>query len=600
MSKGSIRMMFSQISLRQKLIHTSIACLVIPTICMLTINNIYSKLIIREHTVEKATQSLMVVQSQVNGILEEMVSILNFVQFDPEIKTLLEEAKTSPIAGKKLTTRLEQIAGEKDDLRITLLTDEGYAYSDYSFYDFEPQLFLREAWFQELKGLTAYDTYFLGDLKNYLPVQSPDEKRVFLTARALTEGIDKPPFAYLIVSRTEPTINKLFRDMEEEVSLLDSDNSILFSRNSSWIGVPLTSIMTHQVQASPAIIELDGENQIYISLPLQYADWKIISLAPYQRLTGKLNKLSQTGIMLQALFVIGFLVALTYLLRRFTRPVKTLGEAAKRVEAGDLSHRSNIRGPDEIGRLGRSFDFMLDRIQEMLEQIQIEQELKRKVEMAMLRAQVHPHFLFNVLSSIRLKLLMQGDEETAMVVGSLSSLLRATLSEQNEFISLYAELEMTKQYMELMRFTMKFPIDFQLNIHVDMFSTTVPRFILQPIIENAYKHGFTQKGGNIVIDISKVDSQLCIKLEDNGLGIPPDKLAQLIQRLKLQKEQVIEHMIIDEQANSFGIGLYNVYSRLKLLFGERFDMNIESHYGERTVVQLLLPIEHKEVGDEHV
>ncbi|MBN2984703.1 MULTISPECIES: sensor histidine kinase [Cohnella] len=595
-----IRTNLKPVSLRQKLMLTSIACLVLPAIGMLYTTGVYSKIIIREHTLGKAMQSLMIVQSQVEAILEEIVSISNFVQFDPEIKTLLEEAKGSPVAARQLTTRLEQIAGEKRDLRLTLLTRDGRAYSDYSFYDFEPQRFFRQDWFSRAERLTAYETLFLGGLENYLPPLYPEQKYVYMTARALTETLDHPPFAYLIVSRTENSIRELFAGMEEDVFLLDENDRILSNRNAEWIGDRFGNVLPREALSSPEIIHVDGENQLFLSLPLRFAGWRLVSVAPYEQLTEKLNGLYRTMLFLQAMFAIGFLLALTYLLRRFTKPVLALGEAAKKVESGDLNVRSNIRGPDEIGRLGRSFDFMLDRIQQILAQVKMEQELKRQAEMALLQAQVHPHFLFNVLSSIRLKLLMKGDEETALVVGSLSSLLRASLSKQDEFVALYAEIETAKQYTDLMKFAMRFPIETRWEIHGDPFSVAVPRFILQPIIENAYKHGFAQNGGRISIKTEAAGSALRITVEDNGLGMTPETLAELEKRLNYRKRELIEQMISNERVSPSGIGLYNVYSRLKLVYGERFEMKIQSVRGRRTTVELLLPIGQEEEGGHHV
>lgn len=594
-----IRLNFKHVSLRKKLIVTSIACLVLPAIGMLYTTGVYSKIIIREHTLGKAEQSLMIVQSQVEAILEEMVSISNFVQLDPEIKTLLEEAKKSPVAARQLTTRLEQVAGEKQDLRLTLLTEDGRAYSDYSFYDFQPQRFFRQDWFPRAERLTPYETLFLGGLENYLPPLYPEQKYVYMTARALTETVHKAPFAYLVVSRTENSIRELFADMEEDVYLVDENNRILSNRHADWIGDRFENVLPHPISASPEIIQIGGENQLLLSLPLRFSGWKLVSVAPYEQLTGKLNGIYKTMLFLQAMFAIGFLLALTYLLRRFTKPVLALGEAAKKVESGDLSVRSNVRGPDEIGRLGRSFDFMLDRIQQILTQVKMEQELKRQAEMAMLQAQVHPHFLFNVLNSIRLKLLMRGDDENAVTVESLSSLLRASLR-QDEFVTFYAEMETAKQYTDLMKFTTRFPIEIHWEIHADPFAVTVPRFILQPIIENAYKHGFSKNGGMIWIRAQTAGASLNITVEDNGLGINPDTLEELKKRLSYQKQDLIAQKNLGERISSDGIGLINVFSRLKLLYGERFEMNIQSEYGRRTTVELLLPIENAGEDDQRV
>lgn len=596
----------SKMSLRKKLILTSILCLMLPTILMLNITNVYSKWIIREHSQESATQSLTIIQSQIRAILEEMISVSNFIQFDAEIKTLLDIAKDDPTAAKRLTTRLEQIAGEKSDLKITLLLEDGRAYSDYSFYDFQPKLFFEKQWFSGMSKLSPFETLFLGAEQNYLPPQSADQQYVIITARAIMEDVSRSPYAYLIVSRTENTIRELFTDFKEDIYLLDGQNRILSNRNDELIGQSFDSILDTKALKSPSIIHANGENQLYISMPVRFSDWRLVSVARYEQLTEKLNGISRSGILFQILLAVSFLIALTYLLQRFTKPVKVLGQVAKKVEGGNLTIRSNIRGSDEVGSLGRSFDKMLDQIQRTLDQVQIEQELKRRAELSLLQAQIHPHFLFNVLSSIRMQLLMKQDEENAELIGSLSSLLRATISKKDEFITLYAELETVKDYIELMNFTMRHPIEIKMNIKEELLLETMPRFIFQPIIENAYKHAFSSKGGIIAIRIERIEPiehmgsmnchdknkfMLKIEIEDNGRGMKAADLEALQQRLELQTWEIINVSLAEDQQQSTGIGLSNVYDRLKLIFGEQFEMTIRSQDQQGTCVTLMLPLQ---------
>ncbi|MBP2113630.1 sensor histidine kinase [Paenibacillus silagei] len=590
----------SQLSFRQKLILTSIACLVIPALGMLYITNVYSKLIIREHSLEKSTQSLRIVQSQIDVIFEEMVSVSNFVHFDPEIKTLLEDAKTNPVAARTLTSRLEQVAGDTIDLRITLLDKEGHAYSDYSFYDYDPRQFLKRRWFSTLEQLPPYDTLFMGAEDNYLTSLQAEQPYIFMTARALREETTAAPYAYLIVSRSEASIRERFASLEEDVYLLDEEENILSNRNQELIGTSFDQLLPVDELVFPDIVKFKGQNQLLLELPLKFARWRLISVAPYEQLTERLNGINRTGLIIQTIFAVSFLFALTVLLRRFTKPVLVLGKAARRVEDGDLMVRSGIRGADEIGSLGHSFDNMLDRVQLMLRQVETEQELKRQAEIAMLQAQINPHFLFNVLSSIRLKLLMKQDEENAAIVGSLSAMLRASFSSREEFVSIASELDFTKQYMELMRFTMRYPTEYAVHVDKELLLETVPRFILQPIIENAYKHGFLQGGGRVVITIGLVQSRLTITIEDNGTGMEEHTLAALLQHIR-QKDAELGALSADGTPvaeSARGIGLINVYQRLKLIYGERFEMNIESIHGLRTTVQLIMPV--KRIGaDNH-
>lgn len=234
----------------------------------------------------------------------------------------------------------------------------------------------------------------------------------------------------------------------------------------------------------------------------------------------------------------------------------------------------------------------------MIEQIQLEQELKRQAELALLQAQIHPHFLFNVLGSIRVKLLMKGDAENAELVGSLSSLLRAAISNSQEFVTLHTEIQTAKQYIELMNIAIRHPINTVIDMNVDLM-LTVPRFILQPVIENAYKHGFTHQGGTISIQVTKTKHSLRIVIEDNGFGMETEALILLQERLQLKKWQIIEQFTHHEQPKSSGIGLSNVYERLKLIYGDQFAMNIRSEPQQGTSVELIIPVNIVE-GEHHV
>jgi two-component system sensor histidine kinase YesM len=587
-----------RLSLRQKLILTSIACLVFPTLLMLYVTIVYSERIIREQTQEKSAQSLQIVQNQIYNIFDEMISIANFIQFDPELRGLMENGKTDPLAAKQITTRLEQIAGEKPDLLLTLLMTDGRAYSDYSFYDWDPLLFMKRDWFPKLANLSAYDTLFIGAEPNYIPLQAKEKPYVFMTSRMLYSDSPKP-LASLIVSRSENAIRDLFDGFTEDVYLLDANNQILSNRNTGLIGQSLHTIMDIS-QVSPAgMIQLHGANQLYTALPLRFAGWKLVSVAPYEQLTEKLTGMYHSGLILQILFAAGFLIALVYLLQRFTKPIKVLGLVVQKVEAGDMSIRSNIRGGDEVGQFGRSFDNMLDRILEMLEHVKLEQELKRHAELAMLQAQIHPHFLFNVLSSIRLKLLMKEDTENAELIESLSSLLRAMISNQLEFIPLHAELATIKQYMDLMNFAIRHPAAAIVDVESELLMEEVPRFILQPLIENAYKHGFNRRKGTVVIRAQKTSSTLLITIKDDGKGMEDVTLEQLQERLLRNKKQIVMQSAMLDSTRSSGIGLSNVYERLKLIYGDLFEMKIHSQPQQGMTIELHIPADFRR-SEPHV
>nr|WP_275900998.1 sensor histidine kinase [Paenibacillus periandrae] len=579
-------------SLRQKLILISVTCLVLPTVLLLYISNLNAQKIIEDQTLENSVKTLTNIQSQVNAVLDEMISISNSIIFDTELMNTLVNAKTDPRAARKLTIRLQQVAATRNDLHLTLLLTDGRYYSDYSFDEYNPQLFYQQDWFSSVTQLATYETFFIGPVPDYLAPHWQEPSYVLLSACVLMDD-DSIPFAYLIISRSEKTIRELHARFQQDIYLLNTQDQILSSHKMEQIGQNINSFFHMDSLQSAKTIQLKKDNQLILSEPLQYPGWRLVSIASYEQMTQRLKSFYRSGQILQVLLTIGFLLALTFFLRRFTMPIQVLADVANKVEAGNLDVRSHIRGIDDVGKLGRSFDQMLTRIQKMIGQIEMEQELKRRAELAMLQMQIHPHFLFNVLSSIRMRLLMKDDLENAELLGSLSTLLRQTISNQQELVTLHTELENVKQYTQLMNFAKRFPLATVVESDPELLPKTVPRFILQPIVENAYKHGFRKKGGTILIRVERIPSAIRLRVEDDGLGISPEGLENLQGRLQISKDEVLNLSM----HNAPGIGLSNVYGRLKLIYGERFQMNITSELHHGTVIELIIP--DLSEGEEH-
>jgi two-component system, LytTR family, sensor kinase len=207
------------------------------------------------------------------------------------------------------------------------------------------------------------------------------------------------------------------------------------------------------------------------------------------------------------------------------------------------------------------------RIEMNLEQ---HQQLLLKARMDALTAQINPHFLFNTLNTV--SSLIRYDPDTARgVVIKLSNILRRLLRKHETFVPLQEELDFIDDYLDIE--VARFGRD-NLQIHKEIEEPTldafVPSMLLQPIVENALKHGLAAKlgGGKITIRTATQDSRLIIEIEDNGVGIPEDRMSQVY---------------VD------GIGISNVHERLRVLYGADFRMEITSREGEGTRIRIEVP-----------
>jgi sensor histidine kinase YesM len=205
----------------------------------------------------------------------------------------------------------------------------------------------------------------------------------------------------------------------------------------------------------------------------------------------------------------------------------------------------------------------------------------------MLKAQVNPHFLFNTLSTIR-ALARTAPEKARARIKDLSDFLRQSLERSHDMVSLAEEMELVHSYIRLERSRFGDRIRVSEMIQTELMDVMLPIFSLQPLVENAIKHGLSSKrsGGNLQLRIYKNEDCLLVDVEDDGLGISADRLAQIVK--------FDGHL--NRVAGSAGIGLNNIHKRIQTTFGKNFGLKITSQQGKGTLVQIRLPIIRRQEG----
>ncbi|MCU6791359.1 histidine kinase [Paenibacillus sp. WQ 127069] len=570
------------------------------------ISNYMAKDVLRDNAISSSQETLKMVELHISNYMNNLLYINNYIQFDSEMNSLLKESKdiSNPndqaLIQSQITAKLGSITNLLNDLYITILIGDHSSiensYTNYPLFNYDSRQFYQQPWFDQLKSLNAYETYWLGSQPNYILSSQKNNPYLITIARKVQYSSD--PFGYVIISAKEKDFNEAFRKVSgnHEIMMVNASGTILSHTDPSRIGqqFPYTNSLS-LAHDDAGIIKINGEEYLVASRKTPFSDWSLITLTRYNEATEKINFIQRTNILIQILFFSFFLVILIFLVRQITKPLKGLGRVAAEIESGNLSIRSDIKGNNEIGRLSRSFDKMLNRIEEMLRQTVLEQAHKRKIELEMLQAQINPHFLFNILNSIRLKILLNNDSENASLIQALSTLLRMTINRNNEFIPLVQEVEIVTNYIKLMNMRQQDPIEYEVCLAEDTLLKEVPRLFIQPLIENAYIHGFNEGGGKITIS-SQLDqalNHLIVSIEDNGKGMTEEQCRLLVEHM-VKNEYEIEK----NSSGLSGIGLQNVYARMKLVYGPLLRVDIQSAVGEGTRIKLSIPL-HKG-GDPYV
>jgi two-component system, sensor histidine kinase YesM len=596
MREGKKRM-FEPGSFRFKVIFISIICLIIPATISLSIYNYLTKDTLKEQALSNAYRELTIANEYVEKLLEDMLYITNFVQLDAEMNTILKEKAQSKtltntdyeqyMDDSKINKTIENITLVGEKSYVTILLKNGKSYKNYATYDFDPSQLVREDWFKKLNTLQGYESIWIESKPTVFRSDKRNNPYQISVARTLREQ-NQDIYGYVIVTIMENKINQIFENMKghEEMMILNSSNKILSHRDHEEIGGNFQYSDQLKKNNSSNIFEVSNKDYLIAEHDISFTGWKLVSLVPYKQAVNQINSIFSKVFTVQIVSFTIFLILMASLLRTITKPLVHLGKIAEAVKRGNLAIRSRLRSRDEVGRLSESFDLMLDRVNEMIKEITHTQERKRKAELDMLQAQINPHFLFNVLNSIRMKVLVKGDQESANMISSLSKLLRMTIDKNKEIISFHEEVQIVLDYINIMNMRQKEQVEVEISIHEEASSLNIPRFILQPIIENSIIHGLNQSAGTIVLRTDLKEDQLVIMIEDNGQGMDEATLSKLKRKLGQSISMEKDH---NKNTKGFSsLGLANVYERMFITFGGAFKMDIKSLPGEGTKVILTI------------
>jgi two-component system, sensor histidine kinase YesM len=594
-----LKNMWTPRSFRYKVILISIISLIIPAVISLLIYNYMTKNTVKEQALSNANRELNIASEYIEKLFSDMLYVANFVQLDPKMNTVLKGLAKSDadkdgydqyLLENEINRTLENITLVGEKSYVTILLKNGKYFTNYSVAEFDPRDLFKEKWYEDIEEAVGYESTWIESQPTIFELEKKNNPYQISIVRTLRdEGIQI--YGYVVVTIMENKLSEVFTKMDgyNDVMMLNPSGKILSHSDDEKIGTVFTYRSNLFNRDGSEVLKMKDKEYIVTEHTLSFSNWKLVSFVPYEQSINKLNGIFQKVFLIQVLSFMLFLLLLTYSMKTITKPLEYLAKLADKVQAGNLIVRSKIKGKDEIGRLSKSINLMLDHINTKIEEITETEARKRKAEFAMLQAQINPHFLFNVLNSIRMKVMIRGDKESANMITSLTKLLRITIDKNKEIITFLEEIEILFDFVHIMNMRQNRKVSLEMDIDPDAYPFEIPRFILQPIIENSIIHGFNQSDGLILIHAVIVNEMLIITIEDNGLGMNKEDLEQL--KKKTFQAASLENPKRKQQVKGFSsLGLANVYERLSITFGPAFNMDIISELGNGTKVILNLPM----------
>lgn len=317
--------------------------------------------------------------------------------------------------------------------------------------------------------------------------------------------------------------------------------------------------------------------------------WKLEYQYSAQEITGEISQAYSYYAIVLSLCILLFLSISILLAKTLHKPLKKLQWTAEKFGDGNMLVRFPVKGKDEIAVLGTAFNHMLDQINLLLQRVEQEHEEKRIIELQALFSQIQPHFLLNTLNSIKCNLVNEGDSINSRQVEALMSLLRAYLR-VNEQCSLKQECKLLGDYVEIMKMRNDLNLQFDVKLAAKVEDMEVPRLFLQPLVENAIIHGFDEGWENASIWVTaELNEGYCtIEVKDNGIGLKQVEMDDLLN-------SILRHRA-ESQVSNKGIGLTNVYNRLRLTYGNEITINMQCNEFDGLSIFLRFPYNGKLTG----
>lgn len=330
-----------------------------------------------------------------------------------------------------------------------------------------------------------------------------------------------------------------------------------------------------------SLVRLGDEKQILVTCPTGFQDIYLSQSLP----NGKINfeRNIYIGLLIGiSVVVLLFGFALTYLLNHlFNKPIAKIKSRVEAIAQSDFSSDPTIEWNDELGDIGKGINNLAVQIDSLLETRVADEKKKQELEYRMLQSQINPHFLYNTLNSIKWMATLQKATGIAEMTTSLSRLMKNVSKADELIITLEAELSLLEDYFVIQKYRYGGTLVLNNTIESTYANLGIPRFTLQPLVENAIFHGIEPKGGagTVTLSMRELDEKTVqISIKDDGIGMNKETMDTIFKSNANPSKGMFRE-----------IGLQNVNKRIQYTFGVQYGVSLESEAGLYTLANITLP-----------
>lgn len=529
---------------------------------------------------DNAMSSMNEIVTQVNSNLSTYISdIIDVSDYVRELSRF-----STDLAADEIKIRLESLINSRDDLvsisafdmngRMLVSTEPLIAEDSSSI--------IIERWFSRAHDGEG-DFFFTGPHRS-----SITDDLVLSYSTIITYGdiSRKPSPAVLLIDLNFNAVEELLESVRLSDTgyayIISNDGAIIYhpyerqimegTRNEDLLGVSENVFGSY-------ISSFEDRERMTIIQTVENTRWRIVGVAFMDELLEPLRIFRMTlfavmGISLLAAFLLSRIIS-----RVITKPLRELEMNMRDVQNGNF-HVSETEGKSkEVESLSHSFQVMVDRIEDLMEEVRKTEAVKRQRELDALQAKINPHFLYNTLDSVVWMAETGNNKGVVRMVTALASLFRISIAKGHDIITLKEELSHVESYLDIQSMRYKDRFRFTIDLPSELENVPTIKLIIQPIVENSIYHGikYLQEEGLITIKARDIgEGRIAITIRDNGVGM---------------KKEVLDSILSEDNPHSQGngIGLRNIDERIRLTYGSSFGLTIESEPDEGTAVTITIP-----------
>ena len=382
----------------------------------------------------------------------------------------------------------------------------------------------------------------------------------------------------------------------------DSLNSVLVFLDKAGRTIAMVGGEDEAMAAEAERIFVSGAVEAYLDQPYAVSvhrgeDWTAVGFLPTATLNSVKQAVLRTGIIVALLGVFFGTLAVMALTSRMTRQMRLLVKSMDEVAAGNMDQTVPIETMDEFGLMSAHFNQMIGETRELLARVVQEENRKSKAEYEMLeykyrslQSQINPHFIYNAMETVNALAKIDGNDEICDVVKHISAFFRQnTHNMEKKFVTVHREFESLKQYAHIYHHIHGSTLSTPFIYTPEVADALVPTMILQPVLENALVHGIRRAEDEALVAVSaeaEGEDRLVVTVRDNGDGMPEETVEQILNGPANEP--------MNGSRFTVGIGLRNVRDRLRLIYGDRAQLAIESKTGAGTTVSVSIPLVYDE------